>query len=375
MDLPAIALAALTMGLALAAPSPASEPAAPSAAAPAAIPPGPPPPPAQPTPADGAESSAAALLSAPASAEAGSPSVSEFGLVFSGVSLSGSRIPPGRYLPAFPLRVPALNDAGAADSPGLTLRLDHRLDRLPGRVAGQIQLSDTNTEVIYANGDPLLARVGGNPVMDALNRRGDGDGSGESPPPVLLGRFDPAGAALVFSRVTRVSGDLAYGGALLGSWPLSLSAAAGARLAVFYQEDRSQGLGVETFASTHFLGAGPLLRAELVWAPAGDRRRPGASWSLYARAEGGELFGRVRQSYREAVSAPYPAGYADARDEEARTVPTLQAEGGVSFRLSGELASMRVGFRFDRWWGVGGIGPSRFDLTARSLVVLFAQRF
>lgn len=284
--------------------------------------------------------------------------------------LDGTRSVPAAYQPVFPQRIPWMNFGEIAGNVAFAGRIGYRMAPPLGELFAGLSHLGGEFDVIYANGDPLLDRVGGNPVIDALNRRSTSDeDTDDAPPPIRPGGFDPAGAALAYSRIDRTVVDLGYGNRLpLG--PLDVVANVGGRLGIFYHQDRSLGLGISSFTSTHFLGGGPLYQMELRWwstRPDLDGDRGG--WHLCTRVGGSVLFGRVRQSYREAVGFPYLPSYIDVRGESPRTVPTFEVECGVAFRPFSERTFLRLGYRYEKWWNLGGLDPDRYSLATHSFVL------
>jgi hypothetical protein len=319
------------------------------------------PPPAEPPP--GAESPAVTLLTA-ADSPLARRLFGEYGIDGGLPRFEGTRTPPVTYLPIFPQRVPPLNFADIPALGGLALRFGYRLGPPCGELICGVRYNSGEREVIFANGDPLLNRVANDPVVEALYRQPNNQGDA-APPDILPGVFDPAGAALVRSFVERTAVDFAYGNRVsLG--PLDLMAAVGGRLGVFYEEDRSLGLGISSLASTHFVGGGPLIQGELRWWLTRPEPEHGG-WNLYSRVGTSLLFGRARQSFREAVGDPYFPAFTEVRGEEGRFVPTFEVECGLGFRPFSDRTIIRIGYRFEQWWNVGGLDAERFHLGSHSI--------
>jgi len=93
---------------------------------------------------------------------------------------------------------------------------------------------------------------------------------------------------------------------------------------------------------------------------------------LYTRASG-VLFGDGQLTFREAE-----AGEATRveRERHGQTVPTLEVEVGIS-GWSSEHPGLRLqlGYRYERWWSVGGVGDSRLDLTLHGLFLRWERSY
>ncbi len=211
-------------------------------------------------------------------------------------------------------------------------------------------------------------------TWDAFFAEGDDLLIGPPPP----GHAFPTVDALLRSRADVNLVDLTYSAVLWSGVRndgpgATLAVKVGGRLGGFYTDDRAEGYGYGQWVSNWFFGAGPLvgLRGELPFGLSIAGRRP----VLFAGVDGGVLFGRDHQTFREADLFARRA-YREACMCGDRSVPFLSAEAGVATRPGpDDRWRSRFGVRFTQFWGVGDLGPSRLDFQAVTAFIGVDWRF
>jgi len=164
-----------------------------------------------------------------------------------------------------------------------------------------------------------------------------------------------------------------------GSWEISLWPKCdmqwllGLRLAYSYFDSRGDlfasnllpGSVIEQRTTNSFVGIGPhagLLLAQHLDVPPG--------LSLYARLDGAEMLGRIRQGFFEEVT-PLPGGTTngETRDSGSQGVPVLTFQGGVSWQPPGWTdAHLFVGYVYEHWWAIGSLNLSSAEFDLQGLL-------
>jgi hypothetical protein len=162
--------------------------------------------------------------------------------------------------------------------------------------------------------------------------------------------FDPAGGAFAKSRVDLMAFDFDYGSRFLDLDPAwDVRGRIGIRFASLFMDTRVQGPVLGQRTSDYFFGVGPHGAADVY-------RKLGASaWSLFGRAEGAILIGKVDQNYEETFSAggvPFLGGA--SRLAQGHTVPTLRAQAGLRWTPWPDRPfAVSAGYVFGGWWHIG----------------------
>jgi hypothetical protein len=288
-----------------------------------------------------------------------------------GGDLPGRLIPPRGFRPSRPFLFPLPSaDLGGFINPRVALSYDFA-PLVPGELGVAWQAFSGEGDAILLGYDPLAALV-----LPAIERRRR---TAAEVWPALLLRATPAQNALLRSRADVNLFDVTYS-AWLGSEPPPVGARAGVqlrvgvRLGTFFNDDRATAVGYEQWVSNWFAGAGPMagLTGELPigWAFMGRQQ------ALFLGVDGGVLFGRTEQTFRETdLISLYPA-YREACVCGDRSVPFLNVEAGLKCGPNwGDRFGSRVGVRYTRYWGVGDLGASQLDFQALTVFVGLDLKF
>ena len=281
----------------------------------------------------------------------------------------GGRLAPAEAFAARPLNFPIpsadFDDVLSRkdDSTNLAARLaaSYTFERLPLTVTGA-------WETIHAEGNAHL--LGYNPdtrrLLGALNEynedRRDGGDDGWWP---MLRMRPVAGDA--HDLRTRLTANVATATAAWKLWTpreeggIEYRVLAGGRYGGFYTDDRAIGDRYEQSASNWYSGFGPEAGARIDYVS--RRGDPGGKSGarLWGDVRGGALFGESVQRFRELdLIWGGDTPYRELVQRGNRTVPFLAAELGIGF--GGPRMQLGFGVRYNQYWGVGDVGPSRLDI-------------
>lgn len=177
-------------------------------------------------------------------------------------------------------------------------------------------------------------------------------------------RFDAAGDGLLSSRLNLNVLDLDY-----ASWEFALGPLCdmhwnvGVRLANVFFDARARGQLREQRASSFFLGAGPHAGLEL------GRRFDGTGLSLFGRADGAVLIGRITQAFEETLTVAdgtVLGGATTQRTDQA--VPIVKLQAGLGWTPPGYyLTRFLLGYEIEQWYYLGRLNDSRAELTVQGL--------
>ncbi len=271
--------------------------------------------------------------------------------------LHGVRPAPPGLLTAAPAAIPGFN-VGGLDSVGSgRFTLGRRFDGW-GEVTFSARFAGGEHKTLLVQGDPAVAEL--------LRRKEDDDDITIRPAPP-----GAPGSSLLTTRFDLGSFDLGVGRHedFLGPlWDLRWQA--GGRAGYLFTDDRHRLLDTQVQAASHFAGVGPAL--DLGMARVLGTPGPGVNLAAFARAGGSVLFGQSQVTFREDVAGLTREG----REGQSRAVPTAEVEAGLGF-WRGERPGSRVmvGYRYERWWGVGTAGGSRLDLTMHGLFLRLEANF
>ncbi|MBI1918668.1 MAG: hypothetical protein HYS12_28575 [Planctomycetes bacterium] len=272
--------------------------------------------------------------------------------------LEGRRLAPASFLSTVPAGFLDINVGGLDGIGAVRGALGYRLDGGWGEFTLTYRGGGGDHQTLLVHGDPVLAAL--------LQQNNDSN--------VTVRPADPGSTAStsLTTRIDLSTFDLGYGRheTVLGPlWDLRWQA--GGRLATFFTDDRRQGPDTFLQAANHYIGSGPFLGVGLtrfLTSPGG-----GCIGSLYTRAGGGVLFGQDQLTFRETV-----AGEASRVDREGhgQAVPMLEVEAGISgWSSEHPERRLQLGYRYERWWGVGSVGDSRLDLTLHGLFLRWERNF
>jgi hypothetical protein len=138
----------------------------------------------------------------------------------------------------------------------------------------------------------------------------------------------------------------------------------GVRVAAIFFDARAEGTFIEQRASNDFVGAGPHAGLDLT------RRLDWPGWSFFGRVEAAEVFGRIHQSFEEALFIPDQGNFGAASDiRHTQAAPVVSFQVGLSwvpcwYRYPGRFT---FGYVFEQWWDIGRAGDSNANLTDQGI--------
>jgi hypothetical protein len=278
-----------------------------------------------------------------------------------GGDFSGTVIPPRGFKPSRPYHFPL--PSARLDgfvNPRVAIARD-LAPLVPGVLGVEWQGFSAEGEAILFGYDPVAAVI--LPVIERARRRGKADLY-----PALLIRPTPAHTAHLRSRADINLLDATYTDVLWERWDAVHPSTVvrwkvGGRLGGFFNDDQAVAFGYDQWVSNWYIGAGPLvgLSADVPL----DPQIVSGMQALFVGVDGGVLFGRNRQRFRETDLFADRPRYREAVVCGDRAVPFLSVEAGVAHRpLAWERVGTRFGVRYVQFWGVADLGPSKLDFHA-----------
>jgi hypothetical protein len=191
------------------------------------------------------------------------------------------------------------------------------------------------------------------------------------------------GPATLRSRLDLNMADFDYASREFSLWPLwDMKWRFGGRFAeIFFDSKLNEpfaeaAAGSEVFESrvtNHFEGFGPHWGLELA------RKLEDSGFSLFSRADGAILLGRVRQGFFETSTIAGPDGTllsGVTRESNPQAVPMLNVQAGLRWQPP-DYSALRLflGYEYEYWWNVGRLSTTRSRAELADQGILFEAEF
>ncbi len=141
----------------------------------------------------------------------------------------------------------------------------------------------------------------------------------------------------------------------------------GIRLASIYYDDQLDNPALQQCASNYYIGAGPHLEWDLNYRIMAIPILPGLS--AFGKVDGAVLVGQTKQRFYDTQYAIDGSALDTAdRTQHTQSVPSLAFQAGLGYTPpQAEYLHFRVGYQVERYWQIGHIGGSNFDLTTQGV--------